>query len=415
MRWTSDSVSLDSVTGTFDVIYIAPAWMEAAAQEGRCLPRALAEVAARLAPHGCIVVKFPVGLAGNPRRTLVRLLSGQRLPIRVGNTRGTPVVSVQDALIEAGLRMRGDYYAIGSGPAEAIKIAVDRSLSSTRLAEQVFGTGTTFMARLRRLPLQAWIALGFSADSAFPYGLVIACHGASAASSSEAASIEWLKRTGRMVTGVVHRGGARSFVRCSPHGVPDREARLLEYLATYPAVRPYVNPAEDTEYWSGMRVSRYAFLPGHAVSHRHASTHGDFVRRFLGVLSTVSPPTFLEPAASRLNRYLMRRKPDTDSLLVDEAVSVLTRLDERGVLRWITHGELAAHNLRVVRTPSGERIKVIDWPQAYIGHPLLDWWMYNYWRGAPRPRGHTPGDLRMGVPEADLDDLWLLWRVAYGR
>jgi hypothetical protein len=70
---------------------------------------------------------------------------------------------------------------------------------------------------------------------------------------------------------------------------------------------------------------------------------------FLARLSTVAIPTLLEPAHVRLRSYLQSRRASCQH----EALATLDNLHQGGAFRWITHGELGAHDLRICQDDGG--------------------------------------------------------------
>jgi aminoglycoside phosphotransferase (APT) family kinase protein len=416
---TVSSIGIDSIAksrgASFDVIYVTPAWLCSAFTQTRSLASLVAKIANCLAPDGCLVVKVPLHLGRMRARLQVRLFSGQQLLEMNGNACGVSLREMVSAINGEGLDVDALFYVSGGKHLETYHRVVNASLAPEGFVNRVFGDERDLASRLRKLPLRAWLKLRQPIEQVFSSAFVVARRSGSTVKGDEGAErLIWAKVTGRAVTSVLSSHGKTAFLRSSASGTLIKEAQLLQYLRSFEEVATYINPPCKEAPYAGLPTFWYEFLPGYGVSHKEVRAHRATVEGFLAVLSAVPAPKFLEPAAARLGRYMERRVAKFPPGVIDHARKCLARLDNRRGFRWIVHGELGAHNLRIHDAPAGTQVKVIDWPQSYRGHPLLDWWMFLYWSAAPERRGVTPPRLRMGLSDAELDELWLVWRVAYG-
>ena len=121
----------------------------------------------------------------------------------------------------------------------------------------------------------------------------------------------------------------------------------------------------------------------------------------------------VEPAFNRLNRYIDYRQKILGECLVKQLKNDLINLNNNSVFRFLCHGELRTGN--IVLDSFDKNFIIIDWPQAYIGHPLIDWWMYIYWDKKPKSFSNAivPKELLFGITSMDLQRLYRVWVNLY--
>jgi hypothetical protein len=400
------------VTDRFDIVYLTQQWLSMGVRSGRSLSELVADGVEWLSDSGRLVIHFNLGPWKVLNRIGMRVLSGQPVPALEDDQPWWRMSSVQKIVEAAGLRLQARYYAKGLKRTDTITQAICEELGANEFARRTLGEERRFVPSVRRSVLRRWFTSGWPLDHAFPMGIIVARR-PDARRSDSIGSPLWMKRTGRVVTSIERHVGPSYFVRSGPRHSVLKEAELLRYLDGFDELKWWINPPIDIRGYGTLHRARYGYLSGFAMFGNRPEAIAPAILDFLIRLSRVPPPEFLDPGVARLRKYLLK---EIDSGRADPPTRALNRLDHlegRGVFRWVTHGELGAHNIRIVDDPCGSRITVVDWPQSYSGHPLIDWWMFRYWGGAPPGRLETPIQLTMGLTESQLDDLWLVWRSAY--
>lgn len=410
---TTPSALLD-LGAPFDIVWVTPWWLANCRPERVALTRLLENAKECMAPEGRLLLQILSRRPSALTRYIARAVSGQPFPFKL--FRKLPYWkegALRETMVRCGLEGSQTFY-VADGLTTHTTI-INASLSPRQIARSRFGSVPGFGTRFRQAPLRILSALGGSPGRGFPFQIV------SAGRNGERGTVvpDLLRRllharvTGRVVTALFAGDGGPWFVRVDTGcGSALREARLLEFLSEREEVAAFVHAPDRIQKVAGLEAAWYRYLPGYSFQGTGAGTHREQIEEFLRRLSSVPPPAFLEPAGDRLGRYLGRRREKAPER-VKRALDSLERLSRDGAFRWITHGELRDGNIHVVREPEG--LKVVDWVQSYRGHPLLDWWMYNYWNGAPEGPGHSPEQLRMGLTDHAVSDLWSVWRASYDR
>lgn len=193
-----------------------------------------------------------------------------------------------------------------------------------------------------------------------------------------------------------------------------KEANLLNYMGRETQLRTYLNlPIEEVKLCGVSSIS-YPLIFGHDIHFSERFSYLDQLREFLLHLSRIKPPDMIPSGYTWLQKKLFyqlgKEKETLKTYHIWLAKKALERLRNKDVLCRISHGELASHNIRIRNDGT---LIVIDWVQAYIGHPLIDWWTFLYWPEAPKEMDNPPSAIRMGLSKETMDDLWLVWRTAY--
>ena len=292
------------------------------------------------------------------------------------------------------------YLLLGAQDWKNSAVASDQSRAalSNSLVDDTHGFQTTLRKQYVRMMMTAGIPLG-SLDSR----LIV--YRRRRKRGTQTPFISRARVTGRALTMTSSDSFYRMDLGC---GSVKLEANLLERLQAS-ASSDYIIPPEWKVSFSGLTGFRYEYFPGRAGSSRSELKYRSQALNFLLTLSEVQAPSSLEPALVRLSRYIGRRVPEGESR--EEALRLLKVLSDNGAFKFVTHGEFRAGNLRI-----GEngKLKVVDWVQAYLGHPLMDWWRFVYDTGAPNSPTSAPEELQRGLTESEIRMLWTVWKAAYG-
>ena len=281
--------------------------------------------------------------------------------------------------------------------------AVASDQSPTALSNALVGDTHDFQTSLRKLYLRTIMTAGFPPAGLSHSRLIV--YRARRKRWKHLPFISRARVTGRALTMTSSDSFFRMDLGC---GSVKLEANLLEVLHNSVCSDYLISPEWKVS-MSGLTGFRYEYFPGRAGSPRSELTYQFKALNFLLRLSDVQAPKFLEPARARLSRYIGRRLPEGESR--EEALRLLKVLSDRGVFRFVSHGEFRVGNLRI-----GEngKLKFVDWVQAYLGHPLMDWWRFVYDMGAPSSPKSVPEELQQGLQESEIRMLWTVWKAAYG-
>lgn len=227
----------------------------------------------------------------------------------------------------------------------------------------------------------------------------------------------YFRKTGRVVT-IQERddnGVLCKIFRVSEcNGGAEREARIINAIAESP-VKTYVSVPTSITYDRGMVFVEYPILIGCNLNKNKKNKYSRKIIEFLSIIGKEINPDVLplEPAFDRLNRYLKYKSKKLSKEITEKLEKDLIKLNQESVFRFLCHGELRTGNIFLDILDN--RIIIQDWPQAYIGHPLIDWWMFIYWDKKPKSFSNvmTPYELCFGISEDNLIRLWRVWENLY--
>lgn len=149
------------------------------------------------------------------------------------------------------------------------------------------------------------------------------------------------------------------------------DADVIRHVARYdPTIAPAVLATDPARQWSLL-----SHAPGDDCFETDADTIRTVVRRWVAVQAAIAEHPLVVNLPTLTPSELVERMPSTDPRLVEAVPRLVEELESSGLPYTLVHGDFHPGNWR----SDGARQTIVDWADAYVGHPAHDLFRLSDW------------------------------------